>query len=194
LGRGDALTLITISKALGRGWHLQRNCASLAGGFAPKAGKDGAVPRRIGGARLAWRFESECITIGRFDDLQDPESTAVRSAEASRNVPRAIACLLIGVCQLCAAGRGNAQESVPRDIRSKRATENPIPLVEQKGDGMTFPLNATTEVFGNLAGGTRMAPIWESVFIAGMEADFERAAGALGLSLSMSGLYAEGPA
>ncbi len=58
---------------------------------------------------------------------------------------------------------------------------------------MTFPVNVTTEVFGNLAGGTKRAAIWESLFIAGVEVDFAKAAGMPGLSLSVTGLYAAGP-
>ncbi len=58
---------------------------------------------------------------------------------------------------------------------------------------MTFPVNLTTEVCGNLAGGTTRAAIWESLLLAGMEVDFEKAAGVPGLTFTVSGLYAAGP-
>ncbi len=109
-----------------------------------------------------------------------------------RRGPHVVTFLAAALCQLGGLARSAAQDSVPRDIRSGRATAHPIPMVEQRESGVTFSGNVTTEVFGNLAGGTSRAAIWESLFIAGMKVDFEKAARVPGLSLSVSGLYAEG--
>lgn len=86
-----------------------------------------------------------------------------------------------------------AQDSVPHDIRSDRSNENPIQLIEQRERGVTFQVNLSTEVLGNFAGGKTRAAIWESLLIAGMEIDFEKAAGVPGLRLAVSGLYGAGP-
>jgi hypothetical protein len=82
---------------------------------------------------------------------------------------------------------------VPHEIRSDRSDENPIPLIEQKERGVTFPVNLSTEVVGNFSGGKTRAAIWESLLIAGVAIDFEKAAGIPGLSLVVSGLYGFGP-
>lgn len=101
---------------------------------------------------------------------------------------RVIACLLAGVCQSWMLGEGYAQAPVPRNVRSDRATENPILLGDQKANGLTYAVDATTEVLANLVGGTTRTGIWESLLIAGVEVDFEKAAGVPGLSLTVSGL------
>ncbi len=105
---------------------------------------------------------------------------------------RVLSCLLLSIWQFGGVEHGVGQDPVPRDIRSDRSTENPIPLVERRGIGLAFPVNVSTEVFGNLSGGTTRTAIWESLFIAGMEVDFQKAIGVPGLSLAVSGLYAAG--
>jgi hypothetical protein len=65
------------------------------------------------GRERAWWFETDCIAVERLDDLQDPDSSAAIPMRARRITPRTIAGLLVDVCQLCVAGRGNAQESIP---------------------------------------------------------------------------------
>jgi porin len=65
-------------------------------------------------------------------------------------------------------------------------------MVEQ-GRGVRFTLDASIEIFGNPSGGTTRTAICESLFIAGINADLEKAIGAPGLSLVVNGLYAAGP-
>lgn len=105
----------------------------------------------------------------------------------------ALACTLASALCLGTARPVKAQDSVPRGIRSARATEKPLPLPQRDLEGVKFSLNATTEIFGNLSGGTERAAIWESLLVAGMEVDLEKAAGLRGLRLTVSGLYAAGP-
>ena len=105
---------------------------------------------------------------------------------------RVLRFLLLPIWQFGGVEQSFAQNPVSRDVRSDRSTVNPIPLGEERGLGVTFPVNVTTEVFGNLSGGTTRTAIWESLFIAGIEVDFEQAAGVPGLSLTVSGLYAAG--
>ncbi len=101
-------------------------------------------------------------------------------------------CLFLPIWQCCLLERAAAQDSAPREIRAERLPRDPLELAEQPGEGVTFPVNVTTEVLGNLTGGRTRAAVWESLFIAGMAVDFEQVAGVPGLSFSMSGLYAEG--
>jgi carbohydrate-selective porin OprB len=86
-----------------------------------------------------------------------------------------------------------AEETAPRDIRSEEATGRPLALPERDLEGVKFPLDIATEILGNLSGGTEKTVIWEGLLIAGVEVDFEKAAGVRGLRLAVSGLYAAGP-
>ncbi|MDQ3115390.1 MAG: carbohydrate porin [Verrucomicrobiota bacterium] len=106
---------------------------------------------------------------------------------------RYLACLFLPLWQFCFLDRGAAQDSASREIRLARSPGELLPLEVPRGKGVTFPVDLTTEIFGNLAGGRTRAVIWESLFIAGMEVDFEQAAGVPGLNLRVSGLYAAGP-
>ncbi|MBA3652528.1 MAG: hypothetical protein H0W66_13905 [Chthoniobacterales bacterium] len=78
-----------------------------------------------------------------------------------RRVPQAVS-LLMALGQLSLPEPLRAQDAAPRDIRSDRATDNPIPLLKRVSEGVTFPVNLSTEVFGNLAGGTTRTAIWEA--------------------------------
>jgi porin len=86
-----------------------------------------------------------------------------------------------------------AEEAVPRNMRSKEATGKPLELPERDLEGVKFPLDITTEILGNLSGGTEKTVIWEGLLIAGVEVDLEKTAGLRGLRLTLSGLYAAGP-
>lgn len=61
-----------------------------------------------------------------------------------------------------------------------------------KDRGVTFPFALTSEIFGNVAGGTSRRTIWENLIKAGVEIDFEKAAGWKGLSMSVNALYPQG--
>lgn len=101
-------------------------------------------------------------------------------------------CLLLPIWQCCLLEHSSAEESAPRDVRSGRSTGETLELMEKLSNGVTFPVNLSTEVFGNFTGGTSRAAVHESLLIAGMEVDFEKAVGLPGLSFAVSGLYAEG--
>ena len=116
----------------------------------------------------------------------------IRNAIVERAAGRAAAWLLAGVIHFGAEWPARAQDSVPRDIHATRAAKNSMPLPRRELAGVTFPLEVTTEIFGNLSGGTTKAAIWENLLIAGLEVDFEKAAGLGGLRLKVSGLYAAG--
>jgi porin len=110
-----------------------------------------------------------------------------------RHAGRAVAWLLVGVIHFGVKWPVRGQDSVPHDVRSGRTTHEPVPLLKRELAGVNFPLEATTEILGNLSGGTNRTAIWESLLIAELEVDFEKAAGVRGLRLTVSGLYAAGP-
>ncbi len=86
----------------------------------------------------------------------------------------------------------HSQEAISsaRRTKSEEPHRNPV---ESPGDkGIRFPVTFTTEVLGNLSGGSSRTAIWESLLKAGIKIDFEKAAGIKGLSLSVSGLYPQG--
>lgn len=92
----------------------------------------------------------------------------------------------LGAC--CADG----QENVPSARRTKSEERDRNPLNALKENGITFPITLTTEVFGNVSGGSSRTLIFESLLKAGLKIDLEKAAGLRGFSLSVSMLYPEG--
>src|SRR5262245_36883286 len=104
---------------------------------------------------------------------------------------RAIASLMAALCQLCGPETGDAQDLVP--VQTTGRSSQPFRQIVEQGRGVTFTLDASIEIFGNLSGGTTRTAICESLFVAGVEADLEKAIGVPGLSVVVNGLYAAGP-
>ena len=104
---------------------------------------------------------------------------------------RTIASLVAALCQLCGLERSDAQNSASVQ-RSEQPSQSFRQIVEQ-GRGVTFTLDTSIEIFGNLSGGTTRTAVCESLFVAGIEADLQKAIGVPGLSLVVNGLYAAGP-
>lgn len=117
----------------------------------------------------------------------------IARAALDRRSGRIAVSLLTATIHLGMTQPALAEEAVPRDIRSEEATGRPLALPERDLEGVKFPLDITTEILGNLSGGTEKTAIWEGLLIAGVEVDFEKAAGLRGLRLAVSGLYAAGP-
>jgi porin len=84
------------------------------------------------------------------------------------------------------------QESVSsaRTGASEERDRNPLNAFKERG--ITFPVSLTTEILGNIAGGSERAAIWESLFKVGLKIDFEKAATVKGLSLNINALYPQG--
>ena len=74
-----------------------------------------------------------------------------RVMKVDRHAGRAVACLLMGVIHFGAKWPVRGQDAVPRDVRSIRATDEPVPLPKRELTGVNFPLEATTEILGNLS-------------------------------------------
>lgn len=92
----------------------------------------------------------------------------------------------------CLIASVDAQEAVSSARRRKSKETDVNPMNALKDRGITFPVTLTTEVFGNLCGGTSRTAIWESLLKAGVKIDFEKAAGLKGFSLSVNALYPQG--
>lgn len=108
-----------------------------------------------------------------------------------RSFFKARLCVLFGLCGCLALGCVRAQEAVSS---AREANEGPDSEQMTAGQdrGIIFPIMLTTEVFGNITGGTSRTAIWESLLNIGVRIDFEKAAGVRGLSVGLSALYPQG--
>lgn len=100
--------------------------------------------------------------------------------------------LILAVCGFLAIASLHAQEPVSSARRTKSEEPDVNPMNAFKNRGITFPLTFTTEVFGNISGGTTRTAIWESLLKVGVKIDFEKAAGLKGFSTSVNALYPQG--
>lgn len=85
-----------------------------------------------------------------------------------------------------------AQEAVSLAHGSSRDSPDETVLAVTPERGVEFPVSLTTEVLGNVAGGTSRRIIWESLLNVGVAVDFEKLCGWKGSYLSVRALYPQG--
>jgi len=102
---------------------------------------------------------------------------------------------IIGLSHLCLSTvslRCLAEEAIRHSLPRRNEIMSEATAETGATKGISFPIDVTSEVLGNISGGTRQTAIWESLWIAGVAVDFEKACGVRGLSLAINGLYAQG--
>lgn len=85
-----------------------------------------------------------------------------------------------------------AQDAVSPVRSSSRDSPEETATAAVADHGVSFPVELTTEVLGNLAGGTSHKVIWESLFNVGIALDLEKLAGWKGGSASLRVIYPQG--
>ncbi len=85
-----------------------------------------------------------------------------------------------------------AQEAVSTAHGSSRDSPDATVQSVPPPRGIEFPVAITTEVLGNLAGGSSRHVIWESLFNVGLALDLEKVAGWKGGNISVRAIYPQG--
>lgn len=99
---------------------------------------------------------------------------------------------LAGLILFSSASALFAQEAVSLARGSSRDSPDETVLAVPPVRGIEFPVSLTTEVLGNVAGGTSPRVIWESLFNVGVALDLGKVAGWKGGNLSVRVIYPQG--
>ena len=86
----------------------------------------------------------------------------------------------------------SAQEAVSIARGSSRDSPDETVQAVAPTRAIEFPVELTTEILGNLAGGTSRRAIWESLLNVGFALDLEKAAGWKGGTVSVRAIYPQG--
>ena len=86
----------------------------------------------------------------------------------------------------------SAQEAVSIARGSSRDSPDETVQAVAPTRAIEFPVELTTEILGNLAGGTSRRAIWESLLNVGIALDLEKAAGWKGGTVSVRAIYPQG--
>lgn len=109
----------------------------------------------------------------------------------SRNHARWRLCLG-GLFLFSSASALFAQEAVSTARGSSRDSPDETVQAVAPGKGIEFPVTLTTEVLGNIRGGTSRRAIWESLFNVGIALELEKVVGWKGANLSIRAIYPQG--
>jgi porin len=129
-----------------------------------------------------------------LDALRESKGITLRVAIARsqpRRKRRGLLAASLGLAGLLAGPVTFAQEAISTRGGSRDSPASPVVGAINEG-GITFPVALTTEVLGNLSGGTSRTVIWESLVNFGVAIDLEKLAGWKGGSLSARAIYPQG--